>query len=199
MSKEWILCGLGNPGKNYQRTRHNIGFMAIDRLPDRLSTGNPSWRDRFGAQVAELSVASQACLLIKPQTFMNLSGEPLRDAVRFYQVDVSRVVVLHDDLDLPFGRMRIKIGGGDGGHNGLKSITAQLGSKEYIRIKLGIGRPVFEGESAEIDKGRVVTSHVLGRFSSEEEGELRRLLDSAVDAVECIVKEGLLAAQGRYN
>lgn len=158
----FLLVGLGNPGSAYRATRHNIGFLAVDRL----ATG--AWQKKFKAEIQTTTLSDQPCILMKPQTFMNLSGEAVGEAVRFYKLDPAQVIVLHDDLDLVAGKIKVKQGGGHGGHNGLKSIDAHIGPA-YWRVRLGIGHP---GDKAQ------VTNYVLGGFDKADQQWLDPLLDS---------------------
>jgi PTH1 family peptidyl-tRNA hydrolase len=162
----FLVVGLGNPGSGYAGNRHNIGFMAADEIVRRHSFG--PWRRKFQGQVAEGEIAGSKVLVLKPETFMNLSGQSVGEVLRFYKIPIEDVIVLHDELDLPPGKLRVKRAGGHGGHNGLRSIDAHCG-KEYRRIRLGIGHPG--------DKARV-HGHVLGDFSkSEQTGWLSALID----------------------
>ncbi|OSQ46646.1 aminoacyl-tRNA hydrolase [Thalassospira alkalitolerans] len=161
-----LVVGLGNPGSGYAANRHNIGFMAADELVRRYSFG--PWRKKYQGQLAEGELNGQKVLVLKPETFMNNSGQSVGDVLRFYKIPIEDVIVLHDELDLPPGKLRVKRGGGHGGHNGLRSIDAHCG-KEYRRVRLGIGHPG--------DKARV-HGHVLGDFAkAEQSGWLMALLD----------------------
>ncbi|MGV1869960.1 aminoacyl-tRNA hydrolase [Agrobacterium rosae] len=171
-----IIAGLGNPGTQYASNRHNIGFMAVDAL-QRLPSFSP-WSKKFKAEISEGEIAGEKVLLMKPLTFMNLSGESVGEAMRFYKVKTSDIIAIHDELDLVAGRARIKIGGGHGGHNGLKSIDAHCG-KDYRRLRLGIGHPG--------DKDRV-NGHVLGDFAKSDKVWLEPLIDAIADNVEMLVK-----------
>lgn len=171
-----IIAGLGNPGTQYAANRHNIGFMALDAL-QRLPSFSP-WSKKFKAEISEGEIAGEKVLLMKPQTFMNLSGEAVGEAMRFYKLKTGDIIAIHDELDLAPGRARIKIGGGHGGHNGLKSIDAHCG-KEYRRLRLGIGHPG--------DKDRV-HGHVLGDFAKSDKTWLEPLLDAIADNAEMLVK-----------
>lgn len=165
-----LVVGLGNPGAAYARNRHNIGFMAADALVRRHSFG--PWRSKFQGEVADGAIDGERVLLLKPQTYMNLSGQSVAAAVRFHKIELNEVIVLHDELDLAPGRLRVKKGGGAGGHNGLRSIDAHLGP-DYWRVRLGVGHP---GE-----KDRV-TGHVLNDFAKADEAWLTPLLDAVADA-----------------
>ncbi|WP_313593030.1 aminoacyl-tRNA hydrolase [Agrobacterium cavarae] len=171
-----IIAGLGNPGNQYAGNRHNIGFMAVDALR-RLPSFTP-WSRKFKAEISEGEIAGEKILLMKPLTFMNLSGESVGEAMRFYKLAPGDIIAIHDELDLPAGRARIKTGGGHGGHNGLKSLDAHCG-KEYRRLRLGIGHP---GE-----KDRV-HGHVLGDFAKADKAWLDPLLDAIADNAAMLVK-----------
>ncbi len=171
-----IIAGLGNPGTQYAANRHNIGFMAVDAL-QRLPSFSP-WSRKFKAEISEGEIAGEKILLMKPLTFMNLSGEAVGEAMRFFKVKTGDIIAIHDELDLAPGRARIKIGGGHGGHNGLKSLDAHCG-KEYRRLRLGIGHPG--------DKERVY-GHVLGDFAKSDKTWLEPLLDAIADNADMLVK-----------
>ena len=182
-----IVVGLGNPGNQYKDTRHNIGFLVVDELARRWNT--PSWKRRYDAEVSEHRAIGPV-LLVKPQTFMNLSGNSVREAAKFYKTPSTDIVVIHDDLDLPAGRLRIRERGGSGGHRGIESILTQLGSDEFVRVRFGVGRPPAGWDSAD---------YVLGRFASEEQDLIREAVTKAADAIEMILKEGAAPAMNRYN
>lgn len=182
-----LIVGLGNPGDRYRETRHNVGFRVLDELALRWRCD--SWRKRFEAEAAEHRTESPV-LLLKPQTYMNRSGISVREAARFYKLPASDIVVIHDDLDLPAGRLRIRERGGAGGHRGIESLLAELGAGEFIRIKLGIGRPPEEWETAD---------YVLARFTTEELPQIQKMILAAADAVEMILREGAVAAMNRFN
>lgn len=153
----WILVGLGNPGKEYEDNRHNVGFMVIDEIASQFAL--PSFKSKFEGEIAEGRIGEEKVVLVKPMTFMNLSGQCVQKVARFYKVTPGRIVAFHDELDLVSGKMRVKKGGGAAGHNGLKSMDACLNSQDYWRVRMGIGHPG--------DKDRV-TGHVLGDFSKTE-------------------------------
>ncbi|TVL93853.1 aminoacyl-tRNA hydrolase [Streptomyces sp. SAJ15] len=188
----WLIVGLGNPGPEYAGNRHNVGFMVADLLAERMGGRFKAHKSR--AQVVEGRVgppgpAGRRVVVAKPMSFMNLSGGPTTALRDFYKVPVERVVAVHDELDVDFGALRLKLGGGDNGHNGLKSITKSVG-REYYRVRFGIGRP----------PGRMdVAAFVLKDFSAAERKELDYLVDRAADAVEALVLEGLERAQSTYN
>jgi peptidyl-tRNA hydrolase, PTH1 family len=188
MAEPWLVVGLGNPGPGYAATRHNAGFMVADLLAERM--GGRFKSHKGGADVLEGRIAGQRVVLAKPKSFMNLSGGPTAAAQNFFKVPLEQLVVVHDELDIDYGLLRLKRGGGDGGHNGLKSITKSLGSKEYLRVRFGIGRPPGRQDPAD---------YVLKAFSSTEAKELPLNLDRAADAVEALLTGSLEAAQNRYH
>jgi peptidyl-tRNA hydrolase, PTH1 family len=184
----WLIVGLGNPGREYAGNRHNAGFMVADLLAERW--GVAGFRAKFGGQVADARVGAERAVLLKPQGFMNCSGQVVAPAVRFFNVEPGNLVVVHDELDLDFGRLKVKVGGGHGGHNGLRSIFADLGTPEFVRVRLGIGRPPPRMEGAD---------YVLQNFSRAEGRELPFLLGDAADAVELILQAGVVSAMNRFN
>ncbi|RSS61069.1 aminoacyl-tRNA hydrolase [Streptomyces sp. WAC06614] len=192
-SSPWLVVGLGNPGGEYAGHRHNIGFMVVDLLAERMG-GRFKSHGKARAQVVEGRLgapgpASRRVVLAKPMSFMNLSGGPVAALRDFYKVPVERVVAVHDELDIDYATLRLKLGGGDNGHNGLKSMTKSFGA-DYHRVRCGIGRP----------PGRMqVADFVLKDFSSTERKDLPWFVDRAADAVECLVQEGLERAQSAYN
>jgi peptidyl-tRNA hydrolase, PTH1 family len=186
-----IVCGLGNPGREYSGHRHNIGFMVVEALASRLKASFD--QEKFESRLASANLGSERLLLLMPQTFMNLSGRALGSAARFYKVPAVDVLVVHDELDLPFGKCSLKSGGGTGGHNGLNSMAEHWGEKDYGRLRMGIGKP--EGPNA---KDRVV-GHVLGDFSKEESKELDALIGKGVEGCELWLKHGMQTAMNRFN
>ncbi|MEE1788890.1 aminoacyl-tRNA hydrolase [Streptomyces sp. SP17BM10] len=183
----WLVVGLGNPGEQYARNRHNIGFMVVDLLAQRMGAKFKAHKSR--AQVAEGRLVGKRVVLAKPMSFMNLSGGPVTALRDFYKVPAAGIVAVHDELDIDYATLRLKLGGGDNGHNGLKSITKSLGP-DYHRIRCGIGRPPGRMEVADF---------VLKDFSSTERKELDWFVDRSADAVEALLTEGLERAQGTYN
>lgn len=189
----WLIVGLGNPGSEYANNRHNVGFMVADLLAERIG-GRFKRAGKAQAQVLEGRLgapgpASRRVVLVKPTSFMNLSGGPVNALRDFYKVPLAHIVAVHDELDIDYGTLRLKLGGGDNGHNGLKSMTKAMGP-DYHRVRFGIGRP----------PGRMqVADFVLKDFSSAERKELEFLVDRATDSVECLVSEGLERAQSAYN
>lgn len=171
-----VIAGLGNPGSKYAGNRHNIGFMAADAIHRRH--GFSGWSRKFKAEIAEGEIAGERVLLIKPQTFMNLSGEAVGEAMRFYKLKPDDIVVLYDELDLPPGKVRVKVGGGHGGHNGIKSLDAHCG-KDYRRVRLGIGHPGSKEQ---------VHNHVLGDFAKADRTWLEPLLDTVADHADMLLR-----------
>jgi len=182
-----LIVGLGNPGPQYSWTRHNAGFMVLDRL-SRLA-GISVTKKAFSGLSGDGSWAGERVILLKPQTFMNLSGRSVAEALRFYKLSLSDLIVIHDDLDIPYGSVRLKQGGGHGGHNGLRSIDQELGSKDYLRVRVGIGRPVH-GD---------VSNYVLSNFGKEEMVSLLNVLDGVQDAMEMLIREGLPKAMSIHH
>lgn len=180
-----LVVGLGNPGAQYAGTRHNAGFFVIDELASR--GGQPAFRQKFHGELAEARLPTGPVTLLKPLTYMNESGRSVRAALEFYKRVPSELLVIHDELDLPFGQLRLKIGGGDAGHRGLRSITAHLGGPDYLRLRFGIGRPPagFRGTPADF---------VLQGFASAEKAELAALVSSAADAAELVASRGIAEA-----
>jgi peptidyl-tRNA hydrolase, PTH1 family len=196
-SERWLVAGLGNPGPQYAGNRHNAGFMVAELLAARIGSGFRRDRSRTrgqqptrGAHAALGRLAGVPVILAKPTSFMNLSGEPLVAMARFYKIPASRLVVVHDELDLPFGTIRLKLGGGDGGHNGLRSLTRSLATRDYYRVRVGIGRPPGRQDPAD---------YVLRDFSAAERKELPLVLERAADAVEALLRLGLAAAQNEVH
>lgn len=180
----WLVVGLGNPGPQYAGNRHNIGAMCCDELAGLAGAGFK--RDKSGAMLATGTLDGLSVLLAKPMGFMNESGRPVAALRSFYKLPEAQVVVLHDELDLSFGTVRLKLGGGDNGHNGLRSVTAALRTKEYFRVRVGIGRPPGRMEPA---------AYVLRDFAAEQRAELPWVLDRAAGAVRVLLVRGLAAAQ----
>lgn len=184
----WLVVGLGNPGPVYAGNRHNAGFLVADLLADRVGGSFKTHKSR--ASVVEGRLAGHRVVLAKPMTYMNDSGGPVAGLRDFFKVEPDHIVVVHDELEIPYGWLRLKAGGGDAGHNGLKSITRSIGTNEYLRVRFGIGRPPGRMDTA---------SYVLKDFSSVERKELDLNVDRAADAVEAILTSGLVAAQSAYN
>lgn len=174
----WLIVGLGNPGAKYELTRHNFGFLAVDAL---LSLQGVTTKSGFSGQTARATIHNEPCIFLKPETFMNRSGLAVQQAMSFHKINLLNVIVIHDELDLPLGELRIKRGGGNGGHNGLKDISRLLGS-DFIRIRLGIGRPSIKGIEAD---------YVLHRFNDDEFATVEKILKAASTAVNTTIGKGL--------
>jgi peptidyl-tRNA hydrolase, PTH1 family len=183
-----LVVGLGNPGPDYAETRHNIGVRVVDLLAARA--GGRFGKHRTNADVLEARLAGRRVVLAKPRTYMNVSGGPVAGLLRYFSVPVEDLVVVHDDLDLGFGVVRLKRGGGEGGHNGLRSISTSLGTRDYLRVRFGIGRPPGRQDPADF---------VLKRFTGAESKELDLAVDLAADAAEALLAEGLEPAQNRFH
>lgn len=190
MSDAWLIVGLGNPGPQYETTRHNVGQLALDVLADRL--GGRFSTHKSNARVAEGRTRPGApkLVLAKSNGYMNTSGGPVSALAKYFDVPAERIIVLHDDLDLPFDSLKVKQGGGHGGHNGLRDIAKALGTPEFLRVRIGIGRPPGRQDPADF---------VLRPFGSAERQALGVLLEDAADAAESLTAEGLLATQQRYH
>jgi peptidyl-tRNA hydrolase, PTH1 family len=184
----WLVVGLGNPGPEYAGNRHNVGFMCADLLAEQIGTAFK--RDRSRAMAANGRLRGVPVTLAKPLSFMNLSGGAVASLRAFYKLPTEQILVMHDELDLPFGSIRLKLGGGDNGHNGLRSVTASLGTRDYHRLRIGIGRPPGRMDPADF---------VLRNFSAAERKELPDVLIRAADAVETLLTRGLAAAQNEFH
>jgi PTH1 family peptidyl-tRNA hydrolase len=184
----WLIVGLGNPGPEYAGNRHNAGFMVLDELAARA--GGRFKAHKAHAEVLEGRLAGVPVVLAKPRSYMNLSGGPVKALADFYKVAPASIVVVHDELDIPYGALRAKLGGGDNGHNGLRSITKSLGTRDYLRVRFGIGRPPGRQDPA---------AFVLKDFSGTERKDLAWAVDRAADAVESLVTDGLERTQNTYH
>lgn len=184
----WIIVGLGNPGPEYAGTRHNAGAMVLALLAERIGARFKAHRTRN--DVAEGRLAAQPVTLARPHSYMNLSGGPVSALAGFYKLPPERLLVIHDELDVAFGAVRLKLGGGDNGHNGLRSITAALGTREYYRVRFGIGRPPGRMDAA---------AYVLKDFTAPERKDLPLEVDRAADAVEALITKGLTTAQNQFH
>ncbi len=183
-----LVVGLGNPGEDYARTRHNVGFLVADGLARAL--GVPFAARKFGAEIAEAAVGRERVWIMKPQTYMNNSGEAVGAALRFWKLGLEDLVVAHDDLELEGFRVQVKVGGGHGGNNGVKSVNAHVGSPEYVRVRVGIGRPPPRMDPAD---------YVLGRFARSDEQELELCVARAVEAARMVVELGAVKAMNEFN
>jgi PTH1 family peptidyl-tRNA hydrolase len=184
----WLVVGLGNPGPTYAGNRHNAGFMVVDLLAGRVGQRFKAFRSV--ADTVEGRLAGERAVLVRPRSYMNTSGSPIASVRSFFKSPVENVIVVHDELDLPFGSIRLKRGGGDNGHNGLRSITSALGSREYLRVRFGIGRPPGRQDPADF---------VLKDFSAAERRDLDLLVDRAADAAESLISVGLEATQNQFH
>jgi len=183
----YVVCGLGNPGKQYENTRHNMGFRTIDVLAEKLNT--PVKSLKFKALLGEGRIGTEKIVLVKPQTYMNLSGESLREVVAYYKVEPEKLIVIYDDIDLELGNLRIRSGGSAGSHNGMKSVIYQLQFDNFPRVRIGLG-----------SKGLMpLDKFVISAPPQEDAKILRESIKDAADAVELIIKEGINAAQQKYN
>ena len=185
----WLVVGLGNPGAKYENTRHNVGFMTADALAAR--SGEPIRRVKYHALTSEAVIGGQSVLLMKPTTFMNLSGQAVGEAARFYKIPADHVLVISDDVDLPLGKLRIRKSGSAGGHNGLKNIIQLLGTDQFPRLKIGVGgKPHPDYNMAD---------WVLGQFQGEDKKTIDAAVARAADAVECLLADGIDRAMNQYN
>jgi PTH1 family peptidyl-tRNA hydrolase len=191
----WLLVGLGNPGPKYAGNRHNVGAMVVDELASRSGAKLTAHKARASAATVRIGTLpggapGPAAVVAVPSSYMNESGGPVKALMKFFSVEVDRLLVIHDELDIPAGDVRLKKGGGEGGHNGLRSISSALGTKDYLRVRVGIGRPPGRMDAADF---------VLRDFGTTERKELPFLLGDAADAAEMVVNEGLVAAQQKFH
>jgi len=184
----WMVVGLGNPGTKYRETRHNIGFMVVDDIAS--GSGGALSQKKFDCIFGQTRIAGAKTILSKPQSFMNKSGIPVQNLAAYFKVSPSHIIVVHDDIDLPFGSMKIKESGGHGGHNGIRSMITSLGTNEFIRIRLGVGRP--EGDYD-------VSDYVLGKFTISDRKDLEKIIISASDAIRVIIENNVSEAMNKYN
>ena len=189
MATSWLVVGLGNPGPAYARTRHNVGFMTVNELAQRCGA---QWRKARGAraEIAAITIGDAAVTLAKPQTFMNLSGDAVAALTRTRHIGPDQIIVVHDEIDLELGQLRAKLGGGDNGHNGLRSIRACVGSGEFYRVRIGVSRPAGDRDPAD---------WVLGGFGASQIDEAKVMISQAADAVQSLVRDGLKKTQSRFN
>lgn len=182
----FLIVGLGNPGKQHENTRHNVGFDVIDIISKEYNI--PVNREKFKGIYGEGIILGERVILLKPKTFMNLSGESIREIVNFYKIDISNIIVICDDISLDTGRLRIRPKGSSGGHNGIKSVISSLATEEFLRVKIGVGHPQFD-----------LIPHVLGRFSKEDRKVVEEAMAAAVSSVETIIGSGIEEAMNKYN
>ena len=183
-----MIAGLGNPGAEYAQTKHNVGFMLVDALADRLNA--PAWKEDFFSAVTEVRIGGEKVFLVKPLTYMNDSGEAVGPMLSYYKMTADDLTVVHDDMDIPAGTVRIRKKGSSGGHNGIKSIIAHVGGENFARVRIGVGRP---------PAGWTVINHVLAPFLAEDAPKIREAIGYLLPAVECIVTDGVELAMNRYN
>ena len=183
-----MIAGLGNPGAEYAQTKHNVGFMLVDALADRLNA--PAWKEDFFSAVTEVRIGGEKVFLVKPLTYMNNSGEAVGPMLSYYKMTADDLTVVHDDMDIPAGTVRIRKKGSSGGHNGIKSIIAHVGGENFARVRIGVGRP---------PAGWTVINHVLAPFLAEDAPKIREAIGYLLPAVECIVTDGVELAMNRYN
>ncbi len=191
-----LIAGLGNPGRGYANNRHNVGFMCLNYFAKKQGIRFDKKRGKARIGIGE--IAGTKVALARPQTYMNLSGQSVCLLVKKFDINLNDLIVIHDDLDLPLGKIRIRQGGGSAGHKGVNSITTELGSQDFIRIRIGIGRPNIIGGSAEISEADIIT-YVLSNFTSEEKQPITQAITRVSEAVLCILTEGLTAAMNKYN
>lgn len=187
--RPWLIAGLGNPGRKYAWSRHNAGFMVIDHLA-RARQVTLSRQKKFDGDCGRGKIGRTDIILLKPMAYMNRSGQPISRAANFFQIDLDHILVIHDDIDIGYGKIKIKAKGGHGGHNGLRSIIDAVGSGDFPRVKIGIGRP--EGPMD-------ISDYVLGNFTAEQWGEFEPILDKAADAVSTILAHGVNEGMNRFN
>lgn len=190
MTDTWLIVGLGNPGAQYQGNRHNVGQMVLDELAGRIGGSFKTHKTRAQVLEGRLGIGGPRVVLAKPMSYMNLSGGPVAALASFYGIEPDHVVAVHDEIDIPFNTVKLKSGGGEGGHNGLRDMSKALSTKDYLRVRVGVGRPPGRMETAD---------YVLRDFGTAERKELPFLLDEAADAVDLLVRDGLTAAQQKFH
>ena len=184
----FLIAGLGNPGKKYENTRHNAGFLVLDKIAEEKKlTYN---KKKFNAQTASCSICNSKILLTKPLSYMNLSGDVIRDIVLYYKININNIIIVHDDLDIEFGKIKIKKKGGDGGHKGIKSIISALNNNDFIRIRIGIGPYERDGD---------ITHYVLGNFNNFEKENISRIVNTACETIYTILLKGLNESMNNFN
>ena len=186
---DWLIVGLGNPGEKYAHTRHNMGFLTVDLLAEKL--GVKLNKVKFKSAYNIVNFAGCKCLVMKPQTYMNLSGEAVREAAQFYKIPADRVLVIYDDVSLPVGKLRVRPSGSAGGHNGIKNIIAHLGTQDFPRVKIGVGAPTGGGDE--------MIDWVIGAPSQAERKILAESFEKAIGAAECIIQKGCQQAMNGFN
>jgi len=193
----WLIVGLGNPGPRYERNRHNIGFRVADLLASRARA---TFREKFGGEIATGSIDDTRVAILKPMEYMNVSGHAVQRAAQFHKVEPEEIVVIHDEIDFPLGRVKVKSGGGHGGHNGVRSLIEQLGSGSFVRVRVGIGRPTREdGTPIGAADEKRVAGYVLSDFPSSVQREVDDMTTRAADAVAAVVAHGARKAMNEFN
>ncbi len=190
MTDTWLIVGLGNPGPEYAHNRHNVGQMVLDELGHRVGGSFKSHKSRAQVLEGRLGIGGPRVVLAKPLSYMNVSGGPVSALAKFYDIEPDHVIAVHDEIDIAFNTVRLKIGGGEGGHNGLRDISKALATKDYLRVRVGVGRPPGRMDTADF---------VLRDFAGPEKKELPFLIDEAADAVEALVRDGLQPAQQKFH
>jgi PTH1 family peptidyl-tRNA hydrolase len=190
MTDTWLIVGLGNPGAQYQGNRHNVGQMVLDELAGRMGGSFKTHKARAQVLEGRLGIGGPRVVLAKPMSYMNVSGGPVAALANFYGIEPDHVVAVHDEIDIPFNTVKLKSGGGEGGHNGLRDMSKALSTKDYLRVRVGVGRPPGRMDTAD---------YVLRDFGTAERKELPFLLDEAADAVDVLVRDGLTAAQQKFH
>jgi len=190
MTDTWLIVGLGNPGAQYQGNRHNVGQMVLDELAGRMGGSFKVHKARAQVLEGRLGIGGPRVVLAKPMSYMNLSGGPVAALANFYGIGPDHVIAVHDEIDIPFNTVKLKSGGGEGGHNGLRDMSKALSTKDYLRVRVGVGRPPGRMDTAD---------YVLRDFGNAERKELPFLLDEAADAVDVLVRDGLTAAQQKFH
>jgi PTH1 family peptidyl-tRNA hydrolase len=190
MTDTWLIVGLGNPGSEYSNNRHNVGQMVLDELASRMGGKFKVHKSRAQVVEGRLGIGGPRVVLAKPMTYMNVSGGPVAGLCNFFDIAPDHVIAVHDEIDIPFNTVKLKLGGGEGGHNGLRDISKALATKDYLRVRVGVGRPPGRMETAD---------YVLRDFATPEKKELPFLVDEAADAVELLMDQGLLAAQQKHH
>ena len=185
---DWLIVGLGNPGQKYEHTRHNMGFLTVELLAEKA--GVKLNKVKFKSAYNIMRFAGCKCLVMKPQTYMNLSGEAVREAVQFYKIPADHVLVIYDDISLPVGKLRVRPTGSAGGHNGIKNIIAHLGTQDFPRVKIGVGAPGADGD---------MVDWVIGAPSQAERKVLMESFEKAIRAAECIIEQGCQQAMNKFN
>ena len=190
MTDTWLIVGLGNPGSEYSGNRHNVGQMVLDELASRIGGKFKVHKSRAQVVEGRMGIGGPRVVLAKPMTYMNVSGGPVSALAKFFDVAPDHVIAVHDEIDIPFNTVKLKIGGGEGGHNGLRDISKALATKDYLRVRVGVGRPPGRMDTADF---------VLRDFATQEKTDLPFLLYEAADAVELLITEGLLSAQQKHH